>query len=403
MNASAATPNQLVNEFLSGLTIALLLIPESIAFAFIMGLAPNVGIQNTMVMSLITSLFGGMPTMISGSTAAVATSIAGVGTLVGKEYIIPTVIIGGLIQMLAAVTGLYKYVTYVPKHIMSGFLLALAGLIAVHQLDNFKDKEHKWLTGLKLVNTTLFTIISTLIAFFGVIKITHSKDQHIHIPGGLVSMLAITVFIYIFTKYYNIDRVKDVGEIKSELPSLISLDGISPSTLKYDFEHLVKILPFSAAMAFTGLLESLIMVRDTESALGVKGDSYRESLIQGIANIATGLTGGFGGCVLVGQSKLNLFNGAKTQFSSVITSVLFIIICLFFGRAINEIPIAAVVGVMLLVVYKTGDWDSLFKPQSFDRRWVITIITAMVGFISGSLSLGVISGVVLDKLAARIV
>ena len=401
--ASAATPNQLVNEFLSGLTIALLLIPESIAFAFIMGLAPNVGIQNTMVMSLITSLFGGMPTMISGSTAAVATSIAGVGTLVGKEYIIPTVIIGGLIQMLAAVTGLYKYVTYVPKHIMSGFLIALAGLIAVHQLDNFKDKEHKWLTGLKLANTTLFTIISTLIAFFGVIKITHSKDQHIHIPGGLVSMLAITVFIYIFTKYYNIDRVKDVGEIKSELPSLISLDGISPSKLKYDFEHLVKILPFSAAMAFTGLLESLIMVRDTESALGVKGDSYRESLVQGIANIATGLTGGFGGCVLVGQSKLNLFNGAKTQFSSVITSVLFIIICLFFGRAINEIPIAAVVGVMLLVVYKTGDWDSLFKPQSFDRRWVITIITAMIGFMSGSLSLGVISGVVLDKLAARIV
>lgn len=402
MNASVATPNQLINEFLSGLTIALLLIPESIAFAFIMGLAPIVGIQNTMVMSLITSLFGGMPTMISGSTAAVATSIAGVGTLVGKEYIIPTVIIGGVIQMLAAVTGLYKYVTYVPKHIMSGFLIALAGLIAVHQLDNFKDKEHKWITGLKLANTTLFTIISTLIAFFGVIKITHSKDQHIHIPGGLVSMLAITAFIYIFTKYYNIDRVKDVGEIKSELPSLISLDGISPSKLKYDFEHLVKILPFSAAMAFTGLLESLIMVRDTESALGVKGDSYRESLVQGIANIATGLTGGFGGCVLVGQSKLNLFNGAKTQFSSVITSVLFIIICLFFGRAINEIPIAAVVGVMLLVVYKTGDWDSLFKPQSFDRRWVITIITAMVGFMSGSLSLGVVAGVVLDKMASRL-
>ena len=400
--ASAATPNQLINEFLSGLTIALLLIPESIAFAFIMGLAPNVGIQNTMVMSLITSLFGGIPTMISGSTAAVATSIAGVGTLVGKEYIIPTVIIGGFIQMLAAVTGLYKYVTYVPKHIMSGFLIALAGLIAVHQIDNFKDKERKWLSGLKMANTTLFTIVSTLIAFFGVIKLTHSKDQHIHIPGALVSMLAITAFIYIFTKYYNIDRVKDIGAIKAELPSLISLDGLSPSKLTYDMEHLLKILPFSAAMAFTGLLESLIMVRDTEAALGIKGDSFRESLVQGIANIATGLTGGFGGCVLVGQSKLNLFNGAKTQFSSVITSVLFIVICLFFGRAINEIPIAAVVGVMLLVVYKTGDWDSLFKPQSFDRRWIITIITAIVGFMSGSLSLGVVVGVVLDKIAARV-
>jgi len=402
MNAiSASSPTQLVNEFLSGLTIALLLIPESIAFAFIMGLTPNTGIKNTMVMSLITSLFGGMPTMISGSTAAVATSIAGVSTLLGKDYIIPTVIAGGFMQILAAVTGLYKYVTYVPKHIMSGFLVALAGLIAIHQLDNFKDKEHKWLTGLKMANTTLFTIISTLIAFFGVIKITHSKDQHIHIPGGLVSMFAITAFIYMFTKYYDIDRVKDIGAVNSELPSLISVDSVYSTKIKYDAESLLKMLPFSAAMAFTGLLESLIMVRDAESALGVKGDSFRESIVQGIANVATGITGGFGGCVLVGQSKLNLFNGSKTQFSSVITSILFIIICLFFGRAINEIPIAAVVGVMLLVVYKTGDWDSILKPQSFDRRWIITIITAIIGFASGSLSLGVVVGVVLDKMIAR--
>jgi SulP family sulfate permease len=402
MNAiSASSPTQLINEFLSGLTIALLLIPESIAFAFIMGLTPNTGIKNTMVMSLITSLFGGMPTMISGSTAAVATSIAGVSALLGKEYIIPTVIAGGFMQILAAVTGLYKYVTYVPKHIMSGFLVALAGLIAIHQLDNFKDKEHKWLTGLKMANTTLFTIISTLIAFFGVIKITHSKDQHIHIPGGLVSMFAITAFIYMFTKYYDIDRVKDIGAVNSELPSLISLDSVYSTKIKYDVESLIKMLPFSAAMAFTGLLESLIMVRDTESTLGLKGDSFRESLVQGIAKIATGITGGFGGCVLVGQSKLNLANGAKTQFSSVITSILFIVICLFFGRAINEIPIAAVVGVMLLVVYKTGDWDSIMKPQSFDRRWIITIITAIVGFASGSLSLGVVVGVILDKMIAR--
>ena len=396
--ALSGSPTQIINEFLSGLTIALLLIPESIAFAFIMGLSPNTGIQNTMVMSLITSIFGGMPTMISGSTAAVATSIAGVSTLLGKEYIIPTVIAGGVIQILAALTGLYKYVTYIPKYIMSGFLIALAGLIAVHQLDNFKDKDHQWLSGMKMVNTSIFTIISTLIAFFGVIKITHSNDQHVHIPGGLVSMFAITAFIYIFTQYYNIDRVKDTGAVNSELPSLISVDGISQ--IKYDVTTILKMLPFSVAMAFTGLLESLIMVKDAESVLHIKGDSFRESFVQGIANIATGLTGGFGGCVLVGQSKLNLFNGAKTRFSSVITSVLFIVICLFFGRAINEIPIAAVVGVMLLVVYKTGDWDSLFKPQSFDRRWIITLITAIVGFVSGSLSLGVVIGVILDKISS---
>ena len=397
--ALSASPTQIINEFLSGLTIALLLIPESIAFALIMGLSPNTGVQNTMVMSLITSIFGGMPTMISGSTAAVATSIAGVSTLLGKEYIIPTVIGGGVIQILAALTGLYKYVAHIPKHIMSGFLIALAGLIAVHQLDNFKDKDHKWFTGLKMANTTLFTIISTLIAFFGVIKITHSNNQHIHIPGGLVSMFAITAFIYIFTQYYDINLVKDSGEITSETPSLISLTDVS--RIKYDAESLMKMLPFSFAMAFTGLLESLIMVKDAETVLHIKGDSLRESVVQGIANIATGLTGGFGGCVLVGQSKLNLANGAKTRFSSVITSVLFIVICLFFGRAINEIPIPAVAGVMLLVVYKTGDWDSLFKPQSFDRRWIITIITAIAGFASGSLSLGVVVGLLLDKMSGR--
>ena len=144
------------------------------------------------------------------------------------------------------------------------------------------------------------------------------------------------------------------------------------------------------------------MVRDAESALGVKGDSFRESIVQGIANVATGITGGFGGCVLVGQSKLNLSNGSKTRFSSIITSILFIIICLFFTRAINEIPIAAVVGVMLLVVYKTGDWDSIFKPQSFDKKWMITIITTVVGFVSGSLSLGVVAGVVLDKIMTTV-
>lgn len=403
MNAvTSASPTLLINEFLSGLTIALLLIPESIAFAIIVGVSPNTGIQNTMVMSLITSVFGGMPTMISGSTAAVATSIAGVSTLLGKEYIIPTVMAGGFIQIVAAVTGLYKYVTLVPKHIMSGFLIALAGLIAVHQLDNFKDKDNKWFTGLKLVNTALFTIISTLIAFFGIITITHSTDQHIYIPGGLISMFAITAFIYIFTQYYNIDRVKDVGVIDSGLPSFISLDTLASGKINYDSDTLLKMLPFSAAMAFTGLLESLIMVKDAESVLGIKGDSFRESIVQGIANVATGLTGGFGGCVLVGQSKLNLANGSKTQFSSVITSVLFIVICLFFGRAINEIPIAAVIGVMLLVVYKTGDWDSLFKPQSFDRRWIITLITAMVGIVSGSLSLGVVAGVILDSVAVKI-
>jgi len=391
------TPTQLVNEFLSGLTIALLLIPESIAFAFILGLTPSTGIQNTMVISLITSLFGGMPTMISGSTAAVATSIAGVNTILGKEYIIPTVIIGGLIQIIAAVTGLYKYITYIPKPVMSGFLVALAGLIALHQLDNFKDKEHKWITGLKFANTTLFSVISAIIAFFGVIEIGKNEkgSTNVYIPGGLIAMFVITGFIYMFSNYYDIAKVKDMGELKSTLPTLYLPDF---KKIELDATNIIKMLPFAFSMAFAGLMESLIMVKEAEGELNIKGDSYRESLVQGIANVASGLAGGFGGCVLVGQSKLNLFNGSKTQFSSVVTSVLFILLSLFAVRGINEIPIAAIVGVMLLVVYKTGDWDSIFKPQAFDKRWLITIITTLVGFFAESLTLGIIVGLALFKL-----
>jgi len=391
------TPTQLINEFLSGLTIALLLIPESIAFAFILGLTPSTGIHNTMVISAITSLFGGMPTMISGSTAAVATSIVGVNTILGKEYIIPTVIIGGLIQIIAAVTGLYKYITYIPKPVMSGFLVALAGLIALNQLENFKDKEDKWLTGLKLANTSLFSIISAVIAFFGIIEIgkNDKSSTNVYIPGGLISMFVITAFLYMFSNYYDIANVKDMGELKPSLPTL-SL----PDFKKIDLNatNIIKMIPFAFSMAFAGLMESLIMVKDAESELNIKGDSYRESVVQGIANIASGLTGGFGGCVLVGQSKLNLFNGSKTQFSSVITSVLFILLSLFAFRGINEIPIAAIVGVMAFVVYKTGDWNSIFKPQAFDKRWLITIITTLVGFFSESLTLGIIVGLALFKL-----
>jgi SulP family sulfate permease len=391
------TPTQLVNEFLSGLTIALLLIPESIAFAFILGLTPSTGIHNTMVISAITSLFGGMPTMISGSTAAVATSIVGVNTILGKDYIIPTVIIGGLIQIIAAVTGLYKYITYIPKPVMSGFLVALAGLIALHQLDNFKDKEHKWLTGLKFANTTLFSIISAVIAFFGIIEIgkNDKSSTNVYIPGGLIAMFVITSFIYMFSNYYDITKVKDMGQLKSTLPTLSLPDF---KKIELDATNIIKMLPFAFSMAFAGLMESLIMVKETETELNIKGDSYRESLVQGIANVVSGLTGGFGGCVLVGQSKLNLFNGSKTQFSSVVTSVLFILLSLFAVRGINEIPIAAIIGVMLLVVYKTGDWDSILKPQAFDKRWLITIITTLVGFFSGSLNLGIIFGLALFKL-----
>jgi SulP family sulfate permease len=388
---------QTINEFLSGLTISLLLIPESIAFAFILGLSPETGIHNTMVISLINSIFGGIPTMISGSTAAVATSIVGVKTLLGNEYILPTVIFGGILQIIASFTGVYKYVSQIPKYIMSGFLVALAGLIAKNQLEDFKDKNHKYFTGIKMANTILFSIISLVIAVYGTIKKDVSigpgnSKSIIHIPGGLISILAITSFIYLFSKYYDLVKVKDAGEVKPTIPS------IHIPKVDLSIKNLIKIIPFSFAMAFAGLTESLIMLKQTEDKLHIKGDAFKESLSQGVANIVSGFTGGFGGCVLVGQSKLNLDNGSVTRFSSIITSILFIMLTLFLSSPINQIPIPAIIGIMILIAYKTGDWNSIFKPQAFDKRWFVTIITTAVGFLSGNLSFGVIAGLILNKL-----
>jgi len=395
--SSSINPTHVINEFFSGLTIALLLIPESIAFASILGLPPMTGIHNTMIISFITSIIGGCPTLISGSTAAVATSIVGVKTLLGAEFIIPTVILGGIFQILATVTGLYKYLSKIPKNIMSGFLVALAGLIAVNQLENFKTKDHEFFTGIKMANTILFTLVSLGIAVYGVlsfnIQLTKKDTNVIHIPGGLMAMFAITAFIFAFYKYYDLVRVKDLGVMTPSLPSfqIPKAEWTSPS-------NFMKMAPFSLSMAFAGLMESLIALKGVEDHLHIKANPFKESLSQGIANIVSGFGGGFGGCVLVGQTRLNTDNGSTTQFSSIITSVLFIILTMFLAPAVNEIPIAAIVGIMLLVVYKTGDWTALFTPQAFDKHWFVTLITIAVGFLSGNLSLGIVVGMVINKL-----
>ena len=187
--------------------------------------------------------------------------------------------------------------------------------------------------------------------------------------------------------------MKDLGKITPSLPSfqIPKADWTSPS-------NFMKMAPFSLSMAFAGLMESLITLKGVEDHLHIKANPFKETLSQGIANIVSGFGGGFGGCVLVGQTRLNTDNGSTTQFSSIATSVLFIILTLFLAPAVNEIPIAAIVGIMLLVVYKTGDWSALSTPQAFDKHWFVTLITIAVGFLSGNLSLGIIVGMILNKL-----
>lgn len=388
------TPSEQVNEIISGFTIAILIIPESIAFAFLLGLPPMVGIHSTMIMSTITSILGGCPPLISGATAAVATSLTGVKKIVGKEYLFPAVIMGGIIQLLLGLFGISKYISNIPKSVSSGFLIALGILIFLSQIDNLKDIHGDWLKNDMMSYTILLTIIATGISIYGIIlfRFKSFNNSEINIPGGLLSIILLIILKYLFIKI-NVQSIGDRGKIESILPSIVLPD------MNLSFINLLKTLPFSLAMAISGLTESLFMVKYTSERLNISDNSFQENMVQGISNIISGLTGGIGGCVLIGQSKLNLENGSKTRLSSLSTALFFILFILFLGKTIESIPMPAIIGIMVTIAIKSGDWGALFTK--IDNNWITTAITSLIGIFSGSLSLAIIIGSIINMVLSR--
>lgn len=386
--------NDYLTEIITGFTIAQIMIPESMAFSLLLGLPPSVGLHSTMIMSFITSLFGGCPGLISGSTAAVATSLAGINTFVGKEYIFLGVIMGGFIQILMGITGFYKLIYNISKPVTSGFLVTLGVLIAMAQLDNFKDsKTEKWFEGEELFATLFFSLLAALISFYGLVVVKFSKLRNLgmHIPGELISIAIIIGLFLILPFKLPIEKIGDRGDVHNTIPK-IQLPTID--------SNILKVLPFSIAMAVAGLTDSILMVKEASQTLNVKGNPLQETIVQGIANIISGLCGGIGGCVIVGETKSNLENGSKTRVASISASLFFIIFTLFFSKGIELIPMPAIIGILLTVAYKTGDWSSLL--QGFDTKWFVVVCTAIIGISTGNLTMAIISGSVIEKIVQKI-
>lgn len=371
----------ILNEIISGLLISLVMIPESIAFSYILDLPASTGIKSAMVMSFITSIFG-TPALISGATASIATSLYGVTKYVGKEYIPLTVILGGIFQLLIGILGWYKQIDKLPKSVNSGFLIALALLIGYSQLGNFKDQKNNWFQSDKMFNTILFTIIGLFIIQFSYIYVKFSR-MNITIPGGLIEILLLTLFFYFFP--FNIQHISDKGELPHSLPSYQN-----PLPNNYNMSNIAKTIPFAIAMATSGLIESLIMVGRVNTMKSKNYSRFNEVIVQGFANIVSGFTGGMGGCVLVGESMMNLNNGSESHISSFFTSLFFILFNLFFYKFINMVPICSIISIMFYIAYLTGDWESLIKQKG--KNLYITVITSFIGFITSSLTLGVVIG-----------
>ena len=384
---------KILTEIISGFTIALVLIPESIAFSLLLGFPPSVGLISTAIMSSTTSLFGGCPTLISGATGAIASSLVGVKTLYGSEYVFLTVILGGLIQLLLGVSGLYKYIVAISDPVMTGFLLALAFIIAKAQIKNFKyfntETWFKDSDNYKLTGTVIFSFISLLTVLFGKFAYNLSKKTNslkINIPGALSAIVLLSLLYYFMPIKQTIELVNTRGSTK--------LDNIAFNipNVEWNNTNIIKVLPFAFAMAITGLIESLYRVEDSSKQLKINGSALIETLAQGVGNVLSGFCGGFGGCVFVGLSKYNLENGSKTRLSSRATSLFFIILTLLFSSTINKIPMPAIIGIMIMIAFKTATANYDYLIKNYRSDWLIIVLTSFVGMYSESLALAVIIG-----------
>jgi SulP family sulfate permease len=372
------------SEIISGILIAVILIPETIAYSYLLGVPPSMGIKSTMVMGLLTSWFG-TPTLVSGATAAVATSLLGVIKLLGFEYISITVILGGLLQLLFGVTGLYKYIIQLPNSVNSGFLIALALLIATSQINNLKDIKGHFYDSNKLCNILLFVLMGLFIIQYGYILFRRFGTD-IRIPGSVLEIILISMFVY----FVPIDIPK-IQKIDVDIPSINLTKLFENVTL----EKVCMTLPFAFAMSVAGLLESMVMVKKTGT-----NNFFGETMVQGCANILSGLTGGMGGCVLVGESLLNIKNGSKSKIAGIVANVTFILCCFFLMFLVNNISISSIIAIMLYIAYLTGDWAELTKPTGNTNY--TTMITALTGYGSQSLTLGVIVGSIFDMISMRL-
>ncbi|GGE23049.1 SulP family inorganic anion transporter [Psychroflexus salis] len=371
-------------EVLSGLTVALALVPEAVAFALIAGLSPLTGLYAAFVMGLITSIFGGRPGMISGATGAVAVVIVALAISHGPEYVFATVVLAGIIQMLAGFLRLGKLMRLVPHPVIFGFVNGLAVIIFMSQLDQFKDASGNWLTGQSLY-IILGLVLLTMLIIWGLPKLTKA------IPASLVAILAVFGIVVGF----GIDT-KTVGDIAS-------IQGGFPPfhipSVPFSFETLALIFPYAAIMAGVGLIESLLTLNIIDEITETRGRGNKEAVAQGAANILSGVFSGMGGCAMLGQSLINISNGARARLSGIVAAVALLAFVMFGAGLIEQLPMAALTGLMIMVAIGTFEWASLktFNKMPKSDIFVMVVVTLVTVFLH-NLALAVIVGVIIAAL-----
>jgi sulfate permease, SulP family len=371
-------------EILSGLTVALALVPEAIAFAIIAGLSPLTGLYAAFMMGIVTSIFGGRPGMISGATGAVAVVLVTLAKTHGVEYIFATVILAGIIQLAAGILRLGKLIRLVPHPVIFGFVNGLAIIIFMSQLVQFKDADGNWLTGNSMY-ILLGLVFLTMLIIWGLPKLTKV------IPASLAAILVVFGLVF----FLNIDTktIGDMASIKGGFPPF------HIPTVPFNWEMLTVIFPYAAIVAGVGLIESLLTLNIVDEITETRGRGNKEAVAQGAANILSGLFSGMGGCAMIGQSLINVSNGARARLSGIVASVMLLVFIMFGSSLIELVPMAALTGLMIMVAMGTFEWASLktFNRMPKSDIFVMVMVTLVTVFLH-NLALAVIIGVIIAAL-----
>lgn len=371
-------------EILSGLTVALALVPEAVAFALIAGLSPLTGLYAAFMMGLVTSILGGRPGMISGATGAVAVVLVTLAKSHGVEYVFATVVLAGIIQMTAGFMRLGKLMRLVPHPVIFGFVNGLAIIIFMSQLDQFKDASGNWLVGTELY-ILLALVLATMVIIWGLPKISKA------IPSSLVAILAI--FGLVMGLDIDTRTVGDIASIKGGFPPF------HIPQVPFTLDTLVLIFPYAAIMAGVGLIESLLTLNIIDEITQTRGRGNKEAIAQGTANILSGVFSGMGGCAMIGQSLINISSGARARLSGIVAAVMLLVFIMFGAELIEKVPMAALTGLMIMVSIGTFEWASLRTINRMPKSDIIVmVLVTLVTAVVHNLALAVLVGVIISAL-----
>ena len=375
------------NDILSGLTVALALVPEAVAFAFVAGVEPLVGLYAAFMVGLITAAIGGRPGMISGATGALAVVMVSLVAEHGVEYLFAAVLLMGVIQITVGLLKLGKFIRIVPYPVMLGFVNGLAIVIFLAQLSNFKIEDTAgdlhWMQGQSLwFMIGLVALTMAIIHFLP--KLTKA------VPSSLVAIVLVSLLVILTG--LDSRTVGDMASIAGGLPSFhIPL-------VPFNLETLQIILPYSIVLAAIGLIESLLTLSLIDEITDSRGQGNRECIGQGVANSVTGLFGGMGGCAMIGQSMININSGGRGRLSGISAALFLLLFILVASDLIGMIPLAALTGVMFMVVIGTFEWSSLriFRKIPASDAFVLVLVSAVT--VATDLAIAVVVGVIVSAL-----